>query len=111
DSTVQHLMYHAAPDVAAMIRDFTKWDDAPLSLQAFAESSVRAYRIAMTPPYEPVAIVVDSEMQEEPMGKGEAPHIPKVTLNTAPQADAGSINEIARLLVNAENPVIIAGKV
>src|SRR5579862_6519778 len=31
DSTVPHLMFHAAPDVAAMIRDFVKWDDAPLS--------------------------------------------------------------------------------
>ena len=29
---------HAAQDVAAMVRDFTKWDDAPISLQHFAES-------------------------------------------------------------------------
>jgi len=33
------------------IRDFTKWDDAPGSLQHFAESFVRAYKIAMTPPW------------------------------------------------------------
>ena len=111
DATVPHLMFHAAPDVAAMIRDFTKWDDLPISLQHFAESSIRAYKMAMTPPYEPVAIVVDSELQETPIAKGEMPHIPKLTLAKAPQADVGSVNEIARLLVNAENPVIVAGRV
>ena len=111
DATAPHLMFHAAPDVAAMVRDFTKWDDLPVSLQHFAESSIRAYKMAMTLPREPVAIVVDSELQETPIAKDEVPHIPKLTLNTAPQADIGSINEIARLLVNAENPVILAGRV
>ena len=37
-----------------MVRDYIKWDDAPLSLAHFAESAVRAYKIAMTPPYMPV---------------------------------------------------------
>ena len=35
--------FHSAQDPAAMVRDFTKWDDAPISLQHFAESAVRAY--------------------------------------------------------------------
>ena len=41
---------HSAQDVAAMVRDCVKWDDVPLSLTHFAESAVRAYKIAMTPP-------------------------------------------------------------
>ena len=45
---------HSAQDAASIIRDFTKWDDAPTSLQHFAESMVRAYKIAMTPPMGPV---------------------------------------------------------
>ncbi|HZQ41083.1 MAG TPA: thiamine pyrophosphate-binding protein, partial [Rhizomicrobium sp.] len=48
---------HSAQDPAALVRDFTKWDDQPVSLQHFAESMVRAYRIAMTPPIEPVLII------------------------------------------------------
>jgi acetolactate synthase-1/2/3 large subunit len=111
DETTPHLIYHAAPDVAAMIRDFTKWDDTPVSLPHFADSAVRAYKIAMTRPHEPVAVVIDSEMQEIPIDKDPAIHIPKLSLDTAPAADTGSINEIARLLVNAENPVIMAGRV
>ena len=30
--------YHCVQDAAALVRDFTKWDDQPLSLQHFAES-------------------------------------------------------------------------
>ena len=39
---------HSVQDAAAMVRDFVKWDDMPISLQHFAESAVRAYKIAMT---------------------------------------------------------------
>lgn len=42
--------FHAAQDPNAIVRDFTKWDDQPVSLSHFAESMVRAYRISMTPP-------------------------------------------------------------
>jgi hypothetical protein len=31
------------------VREFLKWDDQPASLQHFAESAVRAYKIATTP--------------------------------------------------------------
>src|SRR5262245_1897694 len=41
-------MVHSAQDVGAIVRDFTKWDDAPVSYGHFAESTVRAYKIAMT---------------------------------------------------------------
>ena len=41
---------HSVQDAAAMVRDFIKWDDLPISLTHFAESAVRAYKIAMTPP-------------------------------------------------------------
>ena len=44
---------HSAQDINALVRDFTKWDDTPVSLQHFAQSFVRAYKIAMTPPYGP----------------------------------------------------------
>ena len=57
---------HSAQDPLSLIRDFTKWDDQPASLQAYAESMVRAYKIAMTPPMEPVAISLDAHLQEHP---------------------------------------------
>src|SRR5258708_40338161 len=51
---------HSAIDIAAGVRDYTKWDDQPASLQHFAESAVRAYKIATTPPMGPVLLSLDA---------------------------------------------------
>jgi acetolactate synthase-1/2/3 large subunit len=58
---------HSAQDINALVRDFTKWDDTPVSLQHFAQSFVRAYKIAMTPPMGPVAIALDGGLQQAPI--------------------------------------------
>jgi thiamine pyrophosphate-dependent acetolactate synthase large subunit-like protein len=101
---------HSAQDAAAIIRDYTKWDDNPTSLQHFAESFVRAYKIAMTPPYGPVALIASGKLQEEPIEEKDL-RIPKLTPILSPVGDSGSIAELAKMLVNAENPVIVAGRV
>ena len=102
---------HSVQDAAAMVRDYTKWDDMPVSLPHFAESAVRAYKIAMTPPMMPVVLVADSDLQEKPIAKGTKLRIPKLTLTSPPQGDSGAVAEVARLLVEAENPVLIADRV
>jgi len=102
---------HSVQDSAAIVRDFTKWDDLPISLPHFAESAMRAYKIAMTPPMMPVVLVADSELQERPISDGEKFHIPKMTLTSPPQGDTGAVAEAARMLVAAENPVLIADRV
>jgi thiamine pyrophosphate-dependent acetolactate synthase large subunit-like protein len=101
---------HSVQDGAALVRDFTKWDDQPMSLQHFAESAVRAYKIATTPPTMPVLLVADGDLQEGPMRPDERPHIPKMTWASPPQGDSGAVEETARMLVNAESPVIIADR-
>jgi thiamine pyrophosphate-dependent acetolactate synthase large subunit-like protein len=100
---------HSAQDAAAIVRDYTKWDDNPVSLPHFAESAVRAYRISMALPREPVVLVADSELQERPVPRDANLRIPKLSFEAPPTGDAGSVAEVARLLVGAENPVIIAG--
>jgi acetolactate synthase-1/2/3 large subunit len=101
---------HSAQDQGAIVRDYTKWDDTPHSLDHFAESAVRAYKISMTPPQLPVLIVADTTMQEDPIPAGTNQRIPKLTLPAAPEGDAGSVAEAARLLAGAENPVILTGR-
>ncbi len=64
---------HSVQDAAAMVRDFIKWDDNPVSLPHFAESAVRAYKIAMTPPMMPVVVVIDGGLQEDPIPAGGRP--------------------------------------
>ena len=103
---------HSVQDAAALVRDFTKWDDLPVSLPHFAESAVRAYKIAMTPPMMPVLLVIDGGLQEDPIAAEVQARlrVPKLTLATPPQGDSGAVAETARLLVNAENPVIVADR-
>jgi acetolactate synthase-1/2/3 large subunit len=102
---------HSVQDAAAMVRDYTKWDDTPMSLPHFGESAVRAYKIAMTPPYGPVVIVADSELQEHPIADHHgALRVPQLTLASAPQADSGAVAEAAKLLVAADSPLFIADR-
>lgn len=103
---------HAAQDPAAMIRDFTKWDDQPASLQHFSESMVRAYKIALTPPYEPVLIVMGEAMQDEVPEPSAVEHlsIPNVTIPSAPAGDGNAVRETAAMLVGAEYPVLVADR-
>ena len=101
---------HSAIDIGALTRDFTKWDDQPTSLQHFAESAVRAYKIAMTPPMGPVLLSLDAELQENPIQEAETLRIPKLAKVAPPQGDSGAIAEAAKLLAGAENPVIICDR-
>jgi acetolactate synthase I/II/III large subunit len=101
---------HSAIDPAALVRDFVKWDDQPASLQHFAESAVRAYKIAMTPPMGPVLLSLDAELQENSIADAESLRIPRLARVVPPVADAGAIAEAARMLVAAENPVIICDR-
>ena len=97
---------HSVQDAAGLVRDFVKWDDTPTSLQHFAESTVRAYKIATTPPMEPVLITIDIDLQEKGVSDEEL-RIPKLARSRPPQGDRVALAEAAKLLVAAQNPVII----
>ena len=103
---------HSVQDAAVMVRDFIKWDDQPISLPHFAESAVRAYKIAMTPPMMPVLLVLDGGLQEDPIANEITARlrVPKLTRASAPQGDSGAVAEAAKLLVGAQNPVIVADR-
>src|SRR5438034_3259330 len=75
---------HSVQDAAAMVRDYVKWDDAPASLEHFAESAVRAYKLSMPPQAGPVVLVAGSELQERPIPANERLRVPKLTLAAPP---------------------------
>ena len=93
-----------------MVRDYTKWDDFPWSLTHFAESAVRAYQIALTPPMAPVVMVLDGGLQEHPIAKDERLAIPKLSMPVPPQGERGAVEQAARMLVAAEYPVLVADR-
>ena len=98
---------HNATDLAALVREFVKWDGQPASLAEFGPSAVRAYHVATTPPMAPTLLVVDAKLQKDPVDGDRG--LPPVSPPRFPSADAGSVREIARMLVEAENPLIAAG--
>jgi acetolactate synthase I/II/III large subunit len=101
---------HSGVDIGQIVRDFTKWDDQPASLQHFAESTARAYKIATTPPMGPVFIALDAELQENPIPDPEGLRIPKFSPVVPPQGDSGAIADAAKMLVEAQNPIIICDR-
>jgi acetolactate synthase-1/2/3 large subunit len=103
--------FHSAQDINALVRDFTKWDDTPVSAQHFAQSFVRMYKIATTPPYGPVMMSLDAGLQQEPVRDvGEKLYIPRYVPSSPPQGDTGAVKEAARLLSLAEHPVIVVDR-
>lgn len=102
--------YHSAQDPASLLRDFLKWDDQPMSLQAAAESLVRAWKLTITPPMAPTLVVLDGEMQEDAIEHESALRIPRLSAATPPVGDPNALREAARILANAENPLILADR-
>jgi acetolactate synthase-1/2/3 large subunit len=102
--------YHGVQDAAGMVREYTKWDDSPRSLTHFAESAVRAYKVAMTPPMAPVVLIADGSLQEDPVSTATKIAIPRLTMPSPPQGESKAVEEVARLLVAAENPVLVADR-
>ena len=102
--------YHGVQDAADMTRDYTKWDDTPWSLGHFSESAVRAYKVAMTPPMGPVVLVLDGHLQEGAISTDAGLRIPNLTIPTPPQGDSAAVEAAARMLVDAEFPVLVADR-
>ena len=98
---------HTAHDMAAMVRSFTKWDAQPKSLEESLTALQRAYNEAITPPMGPTLVVLDTELQKE-----EA-HEMKVPAYRPPQItgiDSSRAREIAKGLLDAQNPRIAVGR-
>jgi thiamine pyrophosphate-dependent acetolactate synthase large subunit-like protein len=100
---------HSAQDMGAIIRDFVKFDDEATTPERFVESAMHAYRVAMTPPMGPVALIVPEELQELVLER--AVRIPELTIPSPPQGETAAVREAARLLVNAERPAIQISKI
>jgi thiamine pyrophosphate-dependent acetolactate synthase large subunit-like protein len=100
---------HTALVQGNLVRDFVKWDDQPVGVEAIPSSMTRGYRIAMTEPKGPVYLCFDVTDQEAPIEK-EIP-VPDPARFRPPvplQADADTIKEASRLLSEAQSPVILA---
>jgi acetolactate synthase-1/2/3 large subunit len=102
---------HTALVQGAMVREFVKYDDQPNSIDAVAESFLRAYRIATTEPRGPVYVCLDTDVQEQKITRPMI--VPDARLFHAPAPSAPNpeaLERAAQLLAGAQWPVIVAGE-
>jgi thiamine pyrophosphate-dependent acetolactate synthase large subunit-like protein len=103
---------HTASDQAALVRDYTKWDNQPASVPAAYEAILRAAQIANTAPRGPTYINLDAGLQEAKIGA--LPPLPDAKRYRAPDPVVPAehlIEAAAKLLAGAKHPVILAGRV
>ena len=100
---------HTANVQGNAIRDYTKWDDQPASLEGVPGSFARGYRVAMTEPQGPVYLCYDAQLQEDPLDRDirlPAPDAARVPTRMA--GDPAAVEQVAEMLIRAERPVIMA---
>jgi acetolactate synthase-1/2/3 large subunit len=103
---------HTSKDMGALIRNYTKWDDQPNSVAAMPEAILRGRQIAETAPRGPTYVCFDVGLQEQKVDNPlPLPDVSryKPPAPAAPPADL--IADIAKLLHEAERPVIVMGRV
>jgi acetolactate synthase I/II/III large subunit len=101
------IQAHTAHDMAGMVRSYTKWDSQPKTLEQSLRDIQRAYNEAITPPMGPTLVVLDSEIQKDNAGSLTVPtYVPPRYVT----ADSTQVREIAKGLVEAQNPRIAVGR-
>ena len=100
---------HTASVQGNAIRDYTKWDDQPHTIDAVPESFARAYSVMMTEPQGPVYTCYDATLLESKLPHPVPlpdPNKPRVPTRMAP--DPAALVQVADMLVAAKNPILIA---
>jgi len=100
---------HTALVQGNAVRDYTKWDYQPTTIDGVPESFARAYGVMMTEPQGPVYMCYDAWLQEQPLDH-EVPLPPQTSMRVPAQftADPTALERAADLLAEAKRPVILA---
>ncbi|MDE3102844.1 MAG: thiamine pyrophosphate-binding protein [Chloroflexota bacterium] len=101
---------HTADDQGELVRDFTKWEHQPASVAAIPEAVLRAWQLAHVEPRGPVYVCLDVALQEQKLASPVSiPEVSRVAAPTPPAPDPGALERAAKILVEAEHPLILLG--
>jgi benzoylformate decarboxylase/acetolactate synthase-1/2/3 large subunit len=93
-----------------LVRDYTKWDDQPTSIEAMPEAFARARAIALTEPSGPVYLALDADLQERTLdGPVSLVDWSRAGPGRPMGPDPAALEEAAEVLVEAARPVLVAG--
>jgi acetolactate synthase-1/2/3 large subunit len=95
-------------DQGTMVRNFVKWDGTLKETDDIGEAFNKAFGIAASEPCGPVYLALPRGVM---WSKGQGPKNKqyKISRGKIPAADAALLNRAAELLIEAENPLIVAG--
>jgi benzoylformate decarboxylase len=104
----------ALPDLASLLRGFTKWSWQSLSADAVPLDLARALRVAAAPPPGPTYLAVPEDLMAEPLEEENAvpavwpvPAGPSRGLDHRP--DAETVKRAAAVLLSARRPLLMLG--
>jgi acetolactate synthase-1/2/3 large subunit len=99
---------HTAQSQGEAVRQYTKWDYQPHTIDGVPDAFARAYGVMMTQPQGPVYTVYDAWLQEQKLDhevKLPPPDAVKVPARLGP--DPAALAQAADMIAAAEHPVII----
>ena len=100
---------HSASLQGNAVRELTKWDNQPSSIEAMPEAFARARSVALTEPAGPVYLALDAQLQEDRLsGPVQMIDWSRAGAGTAVAPEPTALAEAARLLVEAKRPVLVA---
>lgn len=100
---------HTANVQGNAIRDYTKWDDQPHTIDAVPDSFARAYSVMMSEPQGPVYTCYDATLLETKQPhEVRLPTIGKPKVPTRMAPDPAALARVVDLLVAAKKPILIA---
>ncbi|MFM9971529.1 MAG: thiamine pyrophosphate-binding protein [Burkholderiales bacterium] len=100
---------HTAKVQGNVVRDYTKWDDQPHTIDDVPDSFARAYSAMMTEPQGPVYTCYDASMLEEALPHAVAlPPINTARVPTRMSPDTAELARVAEMMASARHPILLA---
>jgi acetolactate synthase-1/2/3 large subunit len=100
---------HTALVQGNAVRDYTKWDYQPHTIDGVPDSFARAYGVMMTEPRGPVYMCYDAWLQEQPLDHDvPLPPASAMPVPTPMAGDPAALARAAHLISEAKRPVILA---
>ena len=100
---------HTANGQGAAVREYTKFDAQPATVDGVPEAFARAYSVMMTHPTGPIYMCYDAWLQEEKLEHDvqmPSPTAVKVPAKMSPDVEA--MEKAARMLMSAKFPMLLA---
>jgi acetolactate synthase-1/2/3 large subunit len=96
-------------DICRTMRSCVKWDHMLDRGEDIHDVLQQAFRTAFTEPCGPVHLSYPQEILTEEVDRVPVPMSAPKAISSAANADAGSLNKAAEMLLEAQNPFILAG--